>query len=147
MQGIRRPRSLFLEIKNKKVRGGELMPYKMPMVGKTVPAKITRIEQTTVGEHFKSKTTGKYEGKYAKPSDKVYVIYGKLDGSNEEQKLGTVNAPRNSSGTLYGTSRLYALLVKAGFDPSSGATISEDLHELKGRTVQTVIDAKGFAKL
>jgi hypothetical protein len=119
----------------------------MPMVGKTVPAKITRIQQTTAGENFKSKMTGKYEGKYSKPSDIVYVIYGKLDGSNEEQKLGTVNAPHNPSGTLYATSGLYTLLVKAGFDPSSGVTISDDLHELKGRTIQTTIDAKGFAKL
>ena len=123
------------------------MPYKMPMVGKTVPAKITRIEENTSGEVYTSKKTGKYEGKYAKPSDKVYEIYGKLDGSNEEVKLATVNAPRNASGTLYAASRLYQILVKAGFDPSSGATVSDDLHELKGRSAQATIDAKGFARL
>lgn len=123
------------------------MPYRMPQVGKTVAARITRIEQKTAGEVFKSKTTGKYEGKYAKPSDKVFVIFGRLEGSNEEQRLGTVNAPRNPTGILYGTSKLYQILVKAGFDPSTGATLSDDLHELKGRTVQTTVDAKGFARL
>ncbi len=123
------------------------MPYKMPQVGKTVPARITRIEQKTAGEVFRSKKTGKYEGKYAKPSDKVFVIFGRLEGSNEEQRLGTVNAPRNPTGMLYGTSKLYQILVQAGFDPSTGATVSDDLRELKGRTVQTAIDAKGFARL
>lgn len=123
------------------------MPYKMAPIGKSVPARITRIEPSTAGERFKSKTTGKYEGKYAKPSDKVYDIYGKLDGSNDEIKLATVNAPRNASGTLYATSRLYQILVKAGFDPSSGAAISDDLRELKGRTCQATFDAKGFARL
>jgi hypothetical protein len=123
------------------------MVYKMPQVGKTVAAKITRIEAKTAGEVFKSKATGKYEGTYSKASDKVYVIYGKVEGSNEEQRLGTVNAPRNPSGILYGTSKLYLLLVKAGFDPSAGATISDDLHELKGRTVQATVDSKGFVRL
>ena len=123
------------------------MPFKMAPIGKSVQVRITRIEQRTAGEAFKSKKTGKYEGKYAKPSDKVYEIFGKLDGTNEEIRLATVNAPRNESGTLYATSRLYQILVKAGFDPSSGATVSDDLHELKGRTAQATIDAKGFARL
>ena len=123
------------------------MPYLMPQVGKVVNAKITRVEAKTAKEIFTSKKTGKYEGKYAKPSDKVYVIYGKVEGSNEEQRLGTVNAPRNPSGILYGTSKLYLLLVKAGFDPSAGATISDDLRELKGRTVQATVDSKGFVRL
>ena len=119
----------------------------MPPIGKTVPARITRIEPHTAAEVFTSKKTGKYEGKFTKPTDKVYVIYGKPEGSNEEQRLGTVNAPHNPSGILYGTSKLYDLFVKAGFDPASGATVSDDLHELKGRTVPTKIDAKGFARL
>jgi hypothetical protein len=122
------------------------MPYQLPQVGKTVPAKITRIEQTTAAQAFKSKATGKYEGKFGKPSDKVYVIYGKLENSGEEQKLGTVNAPRNPSGILYGTSKLFQILAKAGLD-TPGATVSDDLRELKGRTIQTTLDAKGFARL
>ena len=122
------------------------MPYKMPQVGKTIPAKITRIEQKTAGEVFRSKT-GKYEGKYSKASDKVFEIYGKLEGSNEEQRLAALNAPRNPSGILYGTSKLYQILVKAGFDPASGVTVSDDLRELRGRTVQATVDTKGFARL
>ena len=123
------------------------MPYRMPQVGRTLAARITRIAISTAGEAFKSKETGKYEGKYSKASDKVFEIFGRLEGSGEEQKLATVNAPRNPSGILYGTSKLYQILVKAGFDPSTGATISDDLHELRGRTVQTTVDAKGFARL
>jgi hypothetical protein len=123
------------------------MQYTTAQVGKTIPARITRIEQKTAAEVFRSKATGKYEGKFGKPTDRVYIIYGKVEGSNEEQRLGTVNAPHNTSGTLFATSKLYQILVKAGFDPSTGATISDDLRELKGRTVQATIDAKGFAKL
>jgi hypothetical protein len=96
---------------------------------------------------FASKKTGRYEGKYSKASDKVYVIHGKVEGTDKERKLGTVNAPRNPSGILYGTSRLYQLLVKAGFDPSSTSTISDELGELKGRTVPVSIDSKGFIRL
>lgn len=123
------------------------MPYKMPQVGKTLTARITRIEQKTAEQVYTSKKTGKFEGKYSKPSDKVYEIYGKAEGENEERRLGTVNAPRNPEGVLYGTSRLFELLVKAGFEPSKAEMISEDLHELKGRKIPVTVDAKGFVRL
>ena len=58
-----------------------------------------------------------------------------------------MNAPRNPDGVLYGTSKLFELLVKAGFEPSKAETISEDLHELKGRKVAVTVDAKGFVRL
>lgn len=123
------------------------MPYKMPQVGKTMTARITRIEQKTAEQVYTSKKTGKFEGKYSKPSDKVYEIYGKAEGESEERRLGVVNAPRNPEGVLYGTSKLFDLLVKAGFEPSKAETISEDLHELKGRKIQVTVDSKGFMRL
>jgi len=123
------------------------VPYKMPQVGKVLTARITRIEQKTAAQVFTSKKTGKYEGKFTKPSDKVYVIHGKVEGSDEERKLGTVNAPLNPAGILYGTSKLYQLLVKAGFDASSAPTVSDDLHELRGHTVPVSVDQKGFIRL
>ena len=123
------------------------MVYKMPPIGKTLNARITRIEQKTAEELFTSRVTGKFEGKYTKPTDKVYVIYGKTDGETEERKLCTVNAPRNPQGMLYGTSKLFQLLVKAGIEPSKTETVSDDLHELKGRKVPVVVDEKGFVRL
>jgi hypothetical protein len=110
---------------------------RLPQDGETVPVNITRIEQTTAAKAFKSKTTGKYEGKYGTPTDPVYIIYGQLEGSNEEQRLGTITALR--SRILIATPKLYQILIKAGFDPSTGATI-DGLHELKGRTIQSTLD-------
>jgi hypothetical protein len=129
-------------------KGGESrVPNKMPQVGKVLNARITRVEQKTAAQVFTSKKAGKYEAKYTKPSDKVHVVHGKVDGSDEERKLGTVNAPRNPAGILYGTSRLYQLLVKAGFDALSAPTVSDDLHELRGRTVPVSVDQKDFVRL
>jgi hypothetical protein len=109
----------------------------LPQVDKTEPTNITRIEQTTAAQAFRSKATGKYEGKFGTPTDLVYIIYGRLEGSNEEQRLGTITALR--SRILIATPKLYQILVKAGFDPSTGATI-DGLHELKGRTIQSTLD-------
>ena len=123
------------------------MVYKIPIVGKSITVRITRIEPSTAGEAFKSRITGKFESKYGKASDKVFRIYGKPEGTNEEVLLTTVNAPRNQSGTIHEKSKLYHIAINAGFDPKSGVTFSDDLRELKGRSVQAKTNSNGFPTL
>jgi hypothetical protein len=120
------------------------MPYLIPQAGKPLSAKITRIEQRTAGEVFKSKT-GKFNAKFSKPTDEVYVIYGKIEGEIQEHRLGTVNVPHSK--ILYGKSKLCQLLIKAGFDLSKTTTVSDDLHELKGRTIKVTVNENGYARL
>ena len=128
--------------------GGEKgrLPYLIPQAGKSISAKatITRIEQKTAGEVFKSKT-GKFNSKFSKPTDKVHIIYGKLEDENEERRLGTVNAPRSK--IVYKKSGLSQLLTRAGLDLSKTNKISEDLNELKGRVIEVTVNEKGFVRL
>jgi hypothetical protein len=116
------------------------MPIVLPPVGETKTATISRIERSKAGDVFTNKKTGEFSGKYSKPTDLVYVIHGKVAGIDQEIKLGTVNAPKHGVG-----SKLLQLALDAGF--KGNAILSDDLHELVGKTVHVVIDDKGYTRL
>jgi hypothetical protein len=116
--------------------------FKMPTPGEQKKATITRVERSTAGEQFTSKKTGKFAGKFSEPDDPVFVLYGKIEGMDVEQKLGTVNSPSNKAGVVFGTSKLHKILESAGL-----SEVSDDLHELRGKSVVMIVDAKGFTRL
>ena len=102
---------------------------------------------STAGAQFtpqKGENAGKFQGKFSKPDDKVYVVYAKVevDGKPQEVKLGTFNVPKK--GNIMPNSKLYALITRCGV---TGDNISDDLHELAGKTLEVVTDSKGFVKL
>jgi hypothetical protein len=102
---------------------------------------------STAAEQFtpkKGENAGKFQGKFSKPDDKVYLVFGKteINGKETEVKLGTFNLPKR--GNVMPNSKLYALITRCGV---TGDNISDDLHELVGKTLEVVTDAKGFVKL
>jgi hypothetical protein len=111
----------------------------VPEPGETRKAVITKIERSTAGEQFTSKD-GKFTGKFSEPNDIVFVLYGKLEGQNDEQKLGTVNKP--ASGTAFPSSKLYALMKDIGVK-----SIEDDLHDLKGKNITMLRDERGFFRM
>jgi hypothetical protein len=123
------------------------MPFNVVKAGAKVQAQISRIETKTAGEVFTSKkgeNAGKFQGKFSKPSDKVFVVYAKIEvgGKQQEVKLGTYNYPK--AGNIMPNSHLYALITRTGVVLDR---VSDDLHELVGHTLEVTTDSKGFAKV
>ena len=130
---------------NSPERRKEMSPYRMPEIGKTVQAKITKIERQQAKDVFTNKA-GEFVGEYSDPEDVVFTFHGIIEGRKDEIKLGTLNAPKNPAGQLFGTSKLFQLIQKMGIDPPL-TQLSDDLRELKGRTVPCTYDAKGFVNM
>ena len=115
--------------------------------GEKKQVRISRIQRSTAAEQFTPKqgeNAGKFQGKFSKPDDPVYLVFGQteINGKQQEVKLGTFNVPKR--GNIMPNSKLYALITRSGI---TGADISDDLHELVGKTLEVVTDAKGFVKL
>jgi hypothetical protein len=118
--------------------------YLLPVAGQQLKATITRIERKKAADVFTERKTGKYKGQYRGPDEPVFCIYGRLDGDpdKKEFRLGTFNAPKTAR--TFGTSKLVKFVRATLGDV---AEVSDDLHELIGRTVTGASDAKGFFRL
>jgi hypothetical protein len=112
---------------------------KIPQQGEIKKAKITDIRLSTAGEQF-TNAAGEFKGKFSKREDPVFVLYAMVEGEKQERKIGTFNKPQNE--TIAPSSKLFKLLQTLGI-----SEVSDDLRELRGKTVSLVTDAKGFSRL
>jgi hypothetical protein len=119
--------------------------FNVVKAGTKAQARITEIKQTTAAEVFtatKGENAGKFQGKFSKPTDKVFVVWGRVEGQSQDVKLGTYNYPKR--GNIMPNSHLAVLIQRTGVDLS---TLSDDLRELKGKSIEVTLDSKGFARV